>query len=144
AAFFQGRHADGSGEPVGRGDDTESALDLGAGRERGRIDVLHESPVRWERQLITARRRNQPADTAFRLHPPVCIHSWVDASSVGRHLKVTRIRLEFHSFRSGVMTEDTMKKIAMVMAVCLIAAAPAYFRSTPAFATCKSDAVGKD
>ena len=37
-----------------------------------------------------------------------------------------------------------MKRIAMALAVCLIAAAPAYLRSTPAFATCKSDAVGKD
>jgi hypothetical protein len=37
-----------------------------------------------------------------------------------------------------------MKRIAMLLAACLIVAGAAYFRSTPAFATCKSDAVGKD
>jgi hypothetical protein len=38
-----------------------------------------------------------------------------------------------------------MKRFAIALAVCLITAAPAYLVwSTQAFATCKSDAVGKD
>ena len=42
AAAFQDPHADGGGDPVGRGHHAESALDLGPRGERVRIDVGHE------------------------------------------------------------------------------------------------------
>ena len=41
AALLQGRHADRGRDPVGRGDDPEGALDLGAGGEGIGIDVAH-------------------------------------------------------------------------------------------------------
>ncbi len=42
AALLQGRHADCRRDPVGRGDDAEGALDLGARGEGIGIDVAHE------------------------------------------------------------------------------------------------------
>jgi hypothetical protein len=45
AAFLQGRHADGGGDPVGGGDDAERALDLGPRGEGIRIDVFHSRPA---------------------------------------------------------------------------------------------------
>ena len=41
AALLQRRHADRGGDPMGRGDDAERALDLGPRGERIRIDVFH-------------------------------------------------------------------------------------------------------
>jgi hypothetical protein len=41
AAFFQRRHADGGGYPVGRGDDAERAFDFRTRRERVGIDDAH-------------------------------------------------------------------------------------------------------
>ena len=41
AAFFERRHADRGGDPMGRGDDAERAVDLGPCGERIRIDVFH-------------------------------------------------------------------------------------------------------
>ena len=41
AAALQDAHADRGRDPVGRGDDAEGALDLGAGGERIRIDEIH-------------------------------------------------------------------------------------------------------
>ena len=44
AAALQHRHADRGGDPVGRGDDAEGAVDLGPRGERIGIDVAHGNP----------------------------------------------------------------------------------------------------
>ncbi len=65
APLLQGRHADGGRDPVGRGDNAESALDLGPRGERIGIDVLHSGPVRMGAQLNTCRRAGKgPAGPA--------------------------------------------------------------------------------
>ena len=44
AAFLERRHPDRGRNPVGRRHHAESALDLGPGGERVRIDVFHRRP----------------------------------------------------------------------------------------------------
>ena len=59
AALLQGRHADRGGDPMGRGDDAERAVDLGPRGERIGIDVFHLGLPAGRRHLISFRQPPQ-------------------------------------------------------------------------------------
>src|SRR5262245_57834367 len=92
----------------------------------------------WSRGLP----RHLPVDTACR-----CARRWSVAASLSFENDgfPDRIKNRMQLVLQRSSRRTPMKKFAMALAICLVTAAPALLIwSTPAFATCKSDAVGSD